>query len=96
MKQIPHDLEMVVHLPAAPHDVAHVLEFPPVAGPARDGVLLEYVDMIPLHLAVPDQVAGGGEGGQASADDVGRLVIHALRFFRAGKCLVVTTGIIHI
>ena len=37
------------------------------------------MDVLPLHLAVPDQVAGGGEGGEAGADDVGGLVIHTLR-----------------
>ena len=58
--QVPHDLEMVVHLPTAPHDVAHVLELPAVAGTARDGVLLEDVDVLALHLTIPHQIASGG------------------------------------
>ena len=71
MEQVPHNLKVVVHLPSAPHDVAHVLELEAVAGSAGDGVLFKDVDMLPLHLAVPDQVAGGGEGRKAGADNIG-------------------------
>ena len=85
MEQVPHDLEMVVHLPAAPHDVAHVLELPSVAGPAGGGVLLKDVDALALHLAVPDQIAGGGEGRQAGADDIGGFAVDALGFLGTGK-----------
>ncbi len=96
VEQIPHDLEMVVHLTAAPHDIAHVLKLPAVAGAAGDGILLKDVDVLALHLAVPNQIAGGGKSGKAGADDIGGLVIHTLRFPGAGKSLVVTAGIIHI
>ena len=95
VEQVPHDLEMVIHLPAAPHNVAHVLELPPIAGPAGNGVLLEDMDMLPLHLTVPDQIAGGGEGRQAGADDIGGFVIHALGLLGTGERLVVSAGIIH-
>ena len=86
---------MVVHLPAAPHDVADLGVLPPVAGAARHRVAVKEVDVLAGHLGVPHQEAAGGQGRQAGADEVGRLVIHALRLQGAGKRLIVTTGIIH-
>ena len=94
-EQVPHDLKVVVHLAAAAHDVADVLEFPSVAGAAGGGALLQNVDVLALHLAVADQVAGGGQGRQAAAHDIGGLVVHALGLLGVRKGFVVTAGIIH-
>ena len=95
VEQIPHDLEVVVHLTAAPHDVADVLEPPAVAGAAGSGTLLQNVDPLALHLAVTHQIAGGSQRRQAAAHDVGGFVVHALRLPGMGKGLIVTAGIIH-
>ena len=94
-EQIPHDLEMVVHLAAAAHDVADVLEPPAVAGTAGGGALFQNVDVFALHLAIAHQIAGCGQGCQAAAHDIGGLVVHALGLFGTGKRFIVTTGIIH-
>ena len=69
-EQIPHDLEVIVHFPAAPHDVAHARVFIPVTGAAGDGVLFKDVDALAWHLGIPHQITGGGQGRQTGADDV--------------------------
>ena len=94
-EEVPHDLKVVVHLTAAPHHVAEIFEFVAVAGAAGEVPLLQNVDMLALHLAVPHEIAGGGEGCQAAADDIGGFLIHALGLLGAGKGFVVTAGIIH-
>ena len=53
------------------------------------------MDVLALHLSVPDQIAGGCEGRQAGADDIGGFVIHALGLLGTGERLVVSAGIIH-
>ena len=52
-EQIPHDLEMVIHLPTAPHDVTHAGIFISIAGTARNGVFFKDVDALAGHLSVP-------------------------------------------
>ena len=94
-EEVPHDLKVVVHLTAAPHHVAEIFEFVAVAGAAGEVPLLQNVDMLALHLAVPHEIAGGGQGRQAAADDIGGFLIHALGLLGAGKGFVVTAGIIH-
>ena len=86
---------MVVHLTAAAHDVAQVLELIAVAGAAGEIALLQNVDVLALHLAVADQIAGCGQGRQTAAHDIGGLVVHALGLFGTGKGFIVTAGIIH-
>ena len=86
---------MVVHFPAAPHDVAQILELIAVAGAAGQVALLQNVDVLTFHLAVPHQIAGGGQGRKAAAHDIGGFLIHALRLLGAGKRFIITTGIIH-
>ena len=93
-EQIPHDLEMVVHLTAAAHDIADIV-LVAVAGTAGQRVLLKHMDVVALHLAVTDQVAGGSQGRQTGADEVSRFIVNALRLFGVCKCFVVATGIIH-
>ena len=94
-EQIPHDLEMIVHLPAAPHDITHAGIFISIAGTAGDGVLFKDVDAFARHLGIPHQITGGGQGRQTGADDVSALVFHALGLFGTGKGFVITAGIIH-
>ena len=93
-EQVPHDLEMVVHLTAAAHDIADIV-LVAVAGTAGQRVLLKHMDVVALHLAVTDQVAGGSQGRQTGADEVSRFIVNALRLFGVCKCFVVATGIIH-
>ena len=85
---------MVIHLAAAAHHVAHVI-LAAVARAAGHGILLENVDALALHLTVAHQIAGGGEGGQAGAYQIGRFMIDALGLAGTGKGLIVTAGIIH-
>ena len=85
---------MVVHLTAAAHDIADIV-LVAVAGTAGQRVLLKHMDVVALHLAVTDQVAGGSQGRQTRADEVSRFIVNALRLFGVCKCFVVATGIIH-
>ena len=94
-EQIPHALEVVVHLTAAAHNVTDVLVLVAIAGTTGDGVLFQHMDVLALHLAVTHHKACSGQRGQAAADKVGTLVVNALRFFGTGKSFIVTAGIIH-
>ena len=94
VQQVPHDLKMVVHLTAAAHDVADAV-LVAVAGTAGQGLLLEHMDMLALHLAVTHQIAGCGQGCQAGTHDICGFMINALRLFGTCKCFVVATGIVH-
>ena len=93
-QQVPHDLKVVVHLAAAAHHIADVV-LVAVAGTAGDGVLFKHMDMLALHLAVTHQIAGGSQGCQTGADDIGRFMIDTLGLFGVCKRFVVATGIIH-
>ena len=53
------------------------------------------MDMLALHLGIADQIAGGGQGRQTAANDIGGFVVHALGLFGTGKGFIVTAGIIH-
>ena len=94
-EQIPHDLEMVIHLPSAPHDIAYIGVLPAIACTAGNGVFLIDVDVLTLQLSVTNQIAGGSQSRKAGADDVGRFVVHALGLSGTGKGFVITAGIIH-
>ena len=93
-EQIPHDLEVVVHLTAAPHHIAHVV-LVAVAGTAGQGVFFKNVYPLPLHLAIPHQIAGCRQGRQAAADDISRFAIHAFGLAGPRKGFVIAAGIIH-
>ena len=93
-EQVPQALEVVLHLPAAPHDVAPAGVKDAVAGAAGHVHGLQDVDVVPRHLAVPHQKTGGRQGGQAAAHDPGLFFLHAGGFFGPGKGLVVAAGII--
>ena len=94
-EQIPHDLEMVVHLAAAAHHVAEVFELVAVARAAGQITLFEHVHVLTLHLAVTHEVAGGSQRSEAAADDIGGLAVHAFGFLGTGERFIVTAGIIH-
>ena len=94
-EQVPHDLEMVVHLAAAAHHIAEVLELVTVARAAGQLALFENVDVLALHLAVTHEIAGGSQRGEAAADDIGGLVVHAFGLLGTGERFIVTAGIIH-
>ena len=81
MEQVPHDFKVVIHFPAAPHNIAQVFKFVAVAGAAGDSFLFQNVNTLAFHLPVPHQVAGGGKGRQAAADNIGGFIIHAFWFF---------------
>ena len=93
-QQIPHDLEVVVHLAAAAHHIADVV-LVAVAGTAGQRVLLDHMDVVALHLTVADQIAGSGQCRQTRTDDIGRFIVNAFRLFGVCKRFVVATGIIH-
>ena len=86
---------MVLHLPATPDDKALLWVVDAVAGAAGEIALFQNVDVLALHLAVADQIAGGGQGRQTAANDIGGFVVHALGLFGTGKGFIVTAGIIH-
>ena len=56
-EEIPHDLEVVVHLATAAHGVAQLRIVPAVAGAAGPGVALQNMDVLARHLAVAHQKA---------------------------------------
>ena len=88
VQQIPHDLEVVVHLIA---DIVLVA----IAGAAGQCVLFKHMDVLALHLAVTHQIAGSGQRSQTGADDISGFMIHALRLFGVCKSFIIATGIVH-
>ena len=96
VEQIPHDLKMVVHLAATAHDISHTGILPAVAGSTGDGVFLKEMDVLTFHLTIPHQIAGCGQGRQPGADNIGRLLVNALRLQRTCKCFISAACIIHI
>ena len=93
--QVPQALVVVLHLPAAPDDEAQLLHPQAVAGAAREGGLLQDVDVIAGHLAVPDQKGGGGQTGQAGARQPCGFLLCAPGLAGAGKGFVISIGIVH-
>ena len=94
-EQVPHALEMVVHLAAAAHDIADVGILIAVTRAAGDRVLLQNMDPLTGHLTVSDKVAGSRQSGKAGTDEICGFFVNALRLLRAGKRFIITTGIIH-
>ena len=93
-EQVPHALEMVVHLAAAAHHIADIV-LVAVAGTAGQGLLLEHMDMLALHLAVTHQITCSRQCSQTGTNDICRFMIDTLRLFRSCKCFIVATGIVH-
>ena len=71
------------------------LDLKAVARAAGQITLFEHVHVLTLHLAVTHEVAGGSQRGEAAADDIGGLVVHAFGFLGTGERFIVTAGIIH-
>ena len=94
-EEVPHDLEVVVHLAAAAHHVADAGDVGAVARAASDGVLLKDMDVAARHLRVANQIAGRAQRRQAGADDVGALVVDSLGLLGTCKGFVVSAGVIH-
>ena len=95
LEQIPHALEVVIHLTAAAHDEALGRIVDAVAGAAGYGQVLKERDVLTGHLRIADQKAGRCQTGQTGADDVSRLALDAFGFFRRCKRLIVTAAVIH-
>ena len=95
VEQIPHDLEMIVHLAAAAHDIADIFKLITVAGAAGDRILLQNMHPFALHLSVTDEIAGRRQGRKSAANDIGRLLIDALRLFGSCKRFIIAARIIH-
>ena len=53
-------------------------------------------DAFAVHLPVADQKARRCERGDATADEIGRLLVHALRLAGTNECFVVTVTVEHI
>ena len=81
---------MILHLASAAHDVAAGGIENTVAGAAGDIHRLQDVIMGAGHLAVAYQEAGCCQRGKTAAYEVSAFLIHALRFFRAGKGLIIS------
>ena len=94
-QQIPHHLEVIVHLAPAAHYVALAGKVGAVACAARNRVFLQDMDVATGHLRIAHQVAGSAQRRQAGAHDVGVLVLDALGLLGAGECFVVSAGVIH-
>ena len=92
---VPHDLEMVVHLAATAHHIAFALDERAVKRAARQHVLFEHMDVLARHLRIAHQIERGRERRKPRADDVCALALDALRF--AGVCegLEIACRIIH-
>ena len=95
VEQIPHDLEMIVHLAATAHDIADVFKLIAVASAAGNRILLQNVHMLALHLAVTNKITGCRQCSQATADNIGGFLINAFRLFGSCKRFIVTARIIH-
>ena len=94
-EQVPHDLEMVVHLTAAAHDVAACRIVDAVAGAAGHRQGFEDRDMVAGHLGVADQVACRRQAGKTGPDDIRVLVVDALRFLRGREGFIVSSRVVH-
>ena len=94
-EQVPHHLEVVVHLAAAAHGVAEARVVPAVAAAAGARPSLQDVDALAGHLPVAHEEARGRQPRQTAAHDVGRLAIHPLGLQGMGEGLVVAAGIVH-
>ena len=94
--QIPKALVVVLHLPLAAEEVALLWVLDAVETAAGDLARLVDGDAFAVHLPVADQKARRRERGDATADEIGRLLVHALRLAGTNECFVVTITVEHI
>ena len=92
---VPHDLEMVIHLAAAAHHIAFALDERAVERATRQHVFLEHMDVPARHLRVAHQVERGRERRQTRADDVHALVLDALRLPGMRERFEIACRIVH-
>ena len=93
--QIPQALVVVLHLALAAEEVALLWVLDAVQAAAGDIARLVDGDAFAVHLPVADQKARRRERGDATADEIGRLLVHALRLAGTNECFVVTITVEH-
>ena len=93
--QIPQALVVVLHLALAAEEVALLWVLDAVQAAAGDLARLVDGDAFAVHLPVADQKARRRERGDATADEIGRLLVHALRLAGTNECFVVTVTVEH-
>ena len=93
--QIPQALVVVLHLALAAEEVALLGVLDAVQAAAADIARLVDGDAFAIHLPVADQKAGRRERGDATADEIGRLPVHALRLAGTNERFVVTITVEH-
>ena len=86
---------MILHLSAAAHHIAPCRVKNAVAGTARNVHGLQNMDMRTRHLSVTHQKTGCCQRCKSTSYDIGIFFIHALRFFRAGKCLIISIAVVN-
>ena len=94
--QIPQALVVVLHLALAAEDIALLWVLDAVQAAAGDLARLVDGDAFAIHLPVADQKARRSERGDATADEICRLLVHALRLAGTNECFVVTVTVEHI
>ena len=87
---------MVLHLALATEDIALLWVLDAVQATAGDLARLIDGDAFAIHLPVADQKARRCERGDATADEICRLLVHALRLAGTNECFVVTVTVEHI
>ncbi len=78
-EEVPEHLEVMAHLAAATGHVANILDDLAIKAATRKIELLEEVDLRAIHVGIADKEAAGCKGCDAGADQIGALVIYALR-----------------
>ena len=94
-EQIPHTLEVVIHLTSAAHDKALGRIVNAVAGAARKGQMLKQGDVISGHLCISDEEACRRQTRKPGAYYVGGFLVNALRLLRGRKSFIVAAAVIH-
>ena len=94
--QIPQALVVVLHLALAAEEEAFLWVLDAVQAAAADIARLVDGDAFAIHLPVADQKARRRERGDATADEIGRLPVHALRLAGTNERFVVTITVEHI
>ena len=84
-EHIPHNLEMIIHLTASAHKEALCYIASAVTASARELAFLKQMNVFPLHLTVTNEIESSRQSCKAGTDDVCRLLVNILRFFRVYK-----------
>src|SRR5215831_5700848 len=92
---VPQTLHVVLKLSVATDAVSGRAVLDPVHRAARQLGRFEDLDPSAVHLPVTDEEGGGSQPGQPSTDNIGRLLVYALRLAGAGECFIVATAVVH-